>query len=394
MFPKKITFTPQDIYFLVWIIPLSAPYFFVNNSIISPVSSQTESLVFFNIGIFYIFGFIFWLSGVRGGTDRVRLAVRKINFQKFRYKINLLFKLWCVIYLINIIGSGGFPLLWVALGDSKTYVDFGLPTLGGFGNLLRAFILSACYLIYFESQLPKRTKNRYAAVGIFLVLSSFLLETGRGNGVVLVLHPIALYLLLNKFSFSRLIKLFIAVMSFLIMLGSIQLIRYADGLDKLQIYAENSGFVDLNILELLLVPSVMYVSIPIVNTDLNVQIAPPLQFSPYYSLQGFVPTVIRERIFESGDYGELVNDANNVSSFYIPFIRDFGVFGAATVVSFLTLIVAYCYAMASQGRIHYVLIYPALFMSITLSFFSLFFTSLVVLLYPFLAIWSLRGCIK
>lgn len=394
MFPKAITLSPQNIFLLVWTPPLLAPYVFVDNPIISFVSSQTASLVFFNIGIFYIFGFIFWLAGVRGGTKRVRLAVGRIDFPKFIKKIDLLFKLWCVVYLVNIVGSGGFPLLWVVLGDPRTYADFGLPTLGGLGNMLRAFILSACYLIYYESQLPRRTRIRYAALGIFLVLTAFLLETGRGNGVVLILHPVAFHFLLNKFTFSRLVKWFVAVGCFLLMLGSIQLIRYTDGIDKLQSYAENSGFVDINIFELLLVPSVMYISAPIVNTDLNVRISPPLQFSPYYSLQGIAPTVIRDRIFERGDYGELVNEANNVSSYYIPFIRDFGVVGAAIAVSVFTLITAYCYAMARQGRIHYVLIYPALFMSITLSFFSLFFTSLVVVLYPFIAIWSLRGCVK
>jgi len=140
-----------------------------------------------------------------------------------------------------------------------------------------------------------------------------------------------------------------------------------------------------------LIPAVMYISIPVINTDLNIQSSDFIKFQPYYSLQGFLPTVVRDFIFESGDYGVLVNEANNVSSYFIPFIRDYGLLGAYIAVSLILFMAAYFYSKAKQGSLFFILSYPPIFMSVTLSFFSLFFTSLVVVLYPFLVYWSLKG---
>jgi hypothetical protein len=219
------------------------------------------------------------------------------------------------------------------------------------------------------------------------------METGRGNGVVLLLHPIAFYLLLNRFGYFQILGQVLVGLVFILFLGGIQLVRYTDGLEKLKLYAESSGFNDATNIELLIIPTVMYVATPLINADLNLKSSELIKLDPYYSLQGIVPTVVRDYFFERGDYGELVSEANNASSYYIPFVRDFGVIGAFVMVSVISLIVAYCYARASQGSIYFILSYPPIFMSTVLSFFSLFFTSLVVLLYPMVVIWSLHGCL-
>jgi oligosaccharide repeat unit polymerase len=344
-----------------------------------------------NIIALYLFSFLFWVIGIRGNLILARKAIKRINFDNFSRKVETLLLVWVVVYVINIIGSGGIPLLWVLQGDSRTYADFGLPTLGGLANILRAVILTSCYLMYFHSTLSAVKKRRYLWIGWALILSAFLLETGRGNGIVLILHPIGLYFLLNSFRFFQLVKLTVISIILVLMSGVIQVIRNPEGLDKVMLYAENSGFTDVGIFEAIMVPSVMYIAVPIINTDLNVLSSDLLSFRPYYSFQGLLPTVVRNAVFEKGDYGELVNDANNVSSFYIPFIRDFGPFGAFFVVSVIFFVVAYFYARARQGKLFFLLSYPPLFMSTVLSFFSLFFTSLVVLLYPFVIAWLLRG---
>jgi oligosaccharide repeat unit polymerase len=376
---------------MVWLVPLCIPYFIEDNPIIAPVGGVTVTLVVSSIFVLFLFYFFFWIAGVRGRPEDIFAALKKINFFKFSRKVNLIFMVWAFLYLINIFGSGGFPLLWVLQGDPRTYVDFGLPTLGGLVNMLRAFALTACYILFFHSDLSIAKKRNYLYMGVFLIISAFLLETGRGNGVVLILHPLGLHFLLSNFRIIGLVKWILASLAFLFMLGVVQLLRYADGFEKIMMYAENSGFHDATIIEALMIPSVMYISVPIINTDLNVQLSDVLKFQPYYSLQGLLPTVIRDAIFERGDYGFLVNEANNVSSYFIPFIRDFGSLGAFFAVAIILFIAAYCYARARQGSLFFILSYPPIFMSVSLSFFSLFFTSLVVVLYPFLVSWALKG---
>lgn len=377
----------------VWLIPLCIPYFIPDNELIVPVGLGTVVLILSNLSLFFLFLILFSFLG-GGSISKVNAAVAQIDYYIFSKRIDIIFYFWIFVYLVNIVGSGGIPLLWILQGDPRTYVDFGLPTLGGLGNLMRAYVLTSCYLIYFHSNLTLKARRRYLYIAILLLISAFLLETGRGNGIVLLLHPIGLHSLLHEFKIKSLIKIFISIFIFIIGLGLIQVIRYSDGFDKLVMYAENSGFKNAASFDLLLIPTVMYISIPVINTDLNFQVAEFFKFEPYYSLQGILPTIIRDAIFERGDYGELVNEANNVSSYYIPFIRDFGQLGAFFVVSLILLVVAYCYNKARRGNVYYVLSYPPLFMSLVLSFFSLFFTSLVVLFYPFFVYWSLRKCIR
>lgn len=386
--------SPQKIYFAVWIIPTCFLFLLENHSILTSIQMNTLLLIASNVFIFFLLAWFFGLLGERGNASKVYIALQRIDFVKYSRKVYVLLILWAIIYAINIIGSGGVPLLWLYLGDSRTYIDFGLPTLGGLSNMLRAFILSSCYIIYFYSSLQTQQKRFYLFIGIFLILSALLLETGRGNFIVLILHPVGLYLLLNNFKILQIFKWTLGVFFIFILSGLIQLIRYSDGFNKIFLYAESSGFEDSGIFGALIIPSIMYLTTPIINVDLNLQVAKMIDFQPYYSLQGFLPTIIRELIFEQNDYGELINEANNATSYLTPFLRDFGVLGTFCFVSIISGVVAYWYARSRQGNLFFILSYPPIFMSIALSFFSLFFTSLVVLLYPFLVFWLLKGCVE
>ncbi len=156
-------------------------------------------------------------------------------------------------------------------------------------------------------------------------------------------------------------------------------------------YAENSGFSDQSTLSLLLIPTLIYLAVPIVNVDLNITISPLLKFNPNSTIQSIVPTVFRSVNEGAEKYGVLINEANNVSSFYISFISDYGVIGAFVAITIIQVVVCYVYARAGRGSLYSFFIWPALFMSTVLSFFSSFFTSLVVLMYPLLTLYFVRG---
>lgn len=376
---------------LVWLIPLGVPFFLDDNPLISPVSNVTVALVISTISALMIFVFVFRLLGLRGSSLRARNSIKDINYAKFSKKVDFLIWVWFAVYLINIFGSGGVPLLWSILGDSRTYADFGLPTLGGLGNMLRAFILTSCYILYFHSSLHVSKKRRYLWIGVFLIISALFIENSRGAGVVLVLHPIAIHFLFYDLKISSLAKLLLISLFSVIFFGFLQVLRYSNGLDGIKDYARDSGFGDISLVQVLMIPALMYISMPVINTDLNVNSSEFLKFDPYFSLQGVIPTFVRDKIFEKGEYGLLVNDANNASGFFVPFVRDFGQLGAFIIVSIIMLFAAYCYVKARSGNLFYVLCYPPIFMSIALSFFSLYFTSLVVVLYPLLVIFLLRG---
>jgi len=380
---------PALLFLLVWIMPLAIPHF-IQIGIIQKVTLETQYLVVSNILIFFVLLTTIKVSLGDYKKNFANIIFAKINVVKIERRTLFLFRIWILVYLINIIFSGGLPIYWVMSGDSRTYADFALPTLGGLGNMIRAFVLSVCYVIYFHTE--SINKSKFLKIGLFLLASAFILETGRGNGVVLLLHAIAFFAFLNRVTWFGVAKVVSSLFVFMLFLGYIQMFRYGAGIESLAAYAENSGFDNQDTISLLLIPTLLYIVAPVINIDLNIAVSPLLEFEPYYSIQGLLPTILRQEFFSGEkDYGILINEAHNVSSFYIPFIRDFGIIGAFIIVTFIQFIVCYVFVKARRGSLFHFFIWPPIFMSVFLSFFALFFTSLVVLLYPVLVWFFVRG---
>ena len=112
--------------------------------------------------------------------------------------------------------------------------------------------------------------------------------------------------------------------------------------------------------------------LPIVNLNYKLEHLPEISFELYYLLQGFVPTFIRNLLFSAADYGLIVDPAHNVSSFYDPIIRDLG---SIFCYGFLFFYFAICliYIGGRRGNQFLFFLYPAIFASLVLSFFSMYF---------------------
>jgi len=55
-------------------------------------------------------------------------------------KISTIFFWWALISIVETIAARGLPIVWLLTGDSRTYADFGLPTLHGFANAMWLFL--------------------------------------------------------------------------------------------------------------------------------------------------------------------------------------------------------------------------------------------------------------
>ena len=368
-------FKPSLFFAIVWLPPLFVMGIFPIG-IIEPLRNEFMVFVIFITIVFVFFDIVFGYMYPRKETGFFNCLV---SFRKIDKFLRSLLVLWVVVYLINIVGSGGVPIIWVLTGVNKTYADFGLPTLGGLANLMRAFSLTIFFYLYFLGYRRKRS-----LVWIFILLSSaFIIETGRGNGLVLALHGVGVYVMVRSVKLKSLPILLVGGVLFLLLMGLVQVIRYSDGLSYLFSYLESQGFdVGQNFILALLVPTFLYWVGPVVNTQLNFLVSDSLLFNPYYSIQGFVPTIIREHLFVEKDYGILVNVANNTTSFFTPMLRDFGVYGAAFAVVLILGLTSWVYHRGRSGNLFFFLLWPPFFMSLFLSNFSLFYTSLVVVLFP------------
>lgn len=386
---------PSLVMFAVWIVPWTVPMLLSSNLFL-PLSSELKLSIFSMFLAVLLFSFLLNLSA-RTSHGRFVAAIRDdIDIAAVYRLAKRLTGVWLAIYFLTIVYSGGVPLIWVLIGDGRTYVDFGLPTVSGFANMLRALALSLATLVVLCARWNGVKAPRRAWVIILMMLiSAFIIETGRGNGVVLALHPVAYLFLLMRVSLRNVVGVLVLFIGFIVAMSLIQVLRYGASLAYLLEYADNQGFQDVPFTLALLVPFFSYIYLPLVNLDINLPYLPDLAFQMNYSVQGFFPTVVRGHIFgQEKDYGTLISEANNVTSFITPLVRDFGVFGGFIVGTFMLCLTQYSYFRCRQGSVRHVLIFPPLFMSLTLSFFSLFYTLQVVVLYLVIGIFLVKPVLK
>jgi len=61
--------------------------------------------------------------------------------------IKLLFCFICITFITEVIVFDGVPLIWVFIGVSKSYFDYGIPTLHGFFNAVLIFEGTICFWV-------------------------------------------------------------------------------------------------------------------------------------------------------------------------------------------------------------------------------------------------------
>jgi hypothetical protein len=95
--------------------------------------------------------------------------------------------------------------------------------------------------------------------------------------------------------------------------------------------------------------------------------------------------VIRSKLYPDNDYPvELKSEAFNATTFYSPLLADFGWVGASLLTCLIQWVCAYVHVRARRGSYFHTLVYPALFMSVLLSVFYMYFLALVTVIYPLL----------
>ena len=389
--------SPVLIFLLPWLIGSISTYYFSDYSVIFSSLSGTGTWYLSLILIFLIYSLIIFNIQRKSSVDLEVNIKNNLNFNSF----NSLVKLFCFahvsIFILSAFYSSGFPLYWVFIGDSRTYADYGIPTLFGLGNLIRAFgLVGSLVLIMYGSKRHKRV-GIYA--GIYFIFSAFFVELSRGNGAVMLAHPLGFYFLVKRLSFKNISFVAIGIALFIPFFSFLQVLRYSDfDLEKINEQLLNAGITEISTTNIIVTPIALYASTPIMNMDLNLQNAPDFKFSPDKSFSLLLPTFIRNYLSPAeGDrekYGLLVSSAYNTSSFLTPLIIDFGRFGALFLVFIFLSVSGFIYSRAREGSVYYALLWPPFFMSLLFSAFTLYFLALIVVLYPVLLMFCYNFLIR
>ena len=101
-------------------------------------------------GVFsYVFLFFWAAKGVlkdKGGSVEIIDAL-EFNYYLSR-RIKKWFFIWISVSVVEVLFSGGIPILWLINGSEKTYFDFGLPTIHGLANGLVSALSLISFFIY------------------------------------------------------------------------------------------------------------------------------------------------------------------------------------------------------------------------------------------------------
>lgn len=290
-----------------------------------------------------------------------------------------LFAIWAVGFAATIVYSGGIPIYWRLIGDSRNYIDFGMPTVSGLFNMFRCFIVAGSVALVV---LGRARKIDLVAGGI--CLASAFAEISRGSIVAVVLHGVAMIALLRPLRGRELVFgllfLWIALVTFEY-IGNTRTTGYDANFGQVL-----GGTFESDSYLSRYVWTFIYVTSPFNNLAyaLGQNFVPPMV--PYYTLQPLVPTFIRNVVFTPGEYPiELLNEAFNATTAYAPMIADFGPWIAMALFGLVVLLISFAYVAAKRGSLLGMLVYPPIFTSVTLSFFYAYFFALPIVLYPLLA---------
>jgi oligosaccharide repeat unit polymerase len=311
-------FQPFFIFSFTWLIVIILYSFRLSNLLTQDIN---EAYKFFFIATFfflagYIFPFIFY--------KKINISTKIFRPQNENYE-KLLFKyfyFWIIISVIEIIYSKGIPIIWLFTGSSKTYFEFGIPSIHGLMNALELVLGLSSYYFY---RLTK--KRKFLVLTVTFVIWNLCLIT-RQVIVVLLLEIFFIYFYLAKDKWRLIINLLISFFTFVIFFGIVGDLR--TGAENFYLLAQPSdnwvawlpsGFLWVYI----------YITTPLNNLLYNFTVpVTNFQFLFPNSLSLLFPSVIRNIIYSSDNTavtGDLVTQAFNVSSAFVAPYQDMGYYG-------------------------------------------------------------------
>lgn len=296
-----------------------------------------------------------------------------IDLALLERQLTIAFRVWMIVSAVEIIISGGIPIVWLAQHSSKTYADFGIPSLHGLVNsLLLSISLCRFALFLLTSQ------RRHLRVPAFVLLWSILVITRNMLLVALIQFGI-LFLRLRPFRKATILKLTAGAVAFVLAFGVIGNYRSGSS-DLIRVWAQPTenypAWLPSGVLW-----AYIYAATPINNLVYNIDVSNPLYSALFPNTAATLfPSVLRNMIYgqQLGDAesGQLVSATFNVSTAYVGPYQDFGFAG---IILFSGLTAFICQILWYRRGLKDVLAYVVLAQCLVLSLFWNQFFSLPII---------------
>jgi len=219
-------------------------------------------------------------------------------------------------------------------------------------------------------------------ITIIIVLGLFS-ELNRAAILLGLLVVVGAFLMFNKLKTKNLLKMLGGAVSFLIIFAFIAQFRELGRGD----YTSPADYFNADVAG---VGAVMYVVLyyvtPLNNLYYQYALGFDPSFTPYFTFQSLLPTVIRDQVF-TGDTVYSVNFATevfNTSPYLANIIADFGMGGALFIVGVMQFLFCYVCVRANRNSLSHCLMHCMIWGATALSCFTNFYFALVFVLFPVL----------
>ena len=283
--------------------------------------------------------------------------------KKVERSLNRWFACWIFLSAIEIVFSGGLPLLWLIAGSTKEYVDFGLPFIHVFiSSLLSVLSLSKLGLFLL------RGDWRRLLIPIFQILWSVVIIS-RGVMVIALVQGVVLLFCLKRTSLKAIFRTLAMFVVAILLFGYVGDYRSGDLFRNMaQPTASYPSWLPSGALWIY-----VYFTTPLGNLVNTSNVTQPSYDIRFPNTTYFLfPTPIRKAIYgeESnlGNGGDLVNEVFNVSSAYVGPFKDYGYPGVACFSILIGTLSAYFWRKRRRFRDQ--LLYAIIAQCIVLTIFS------------------------
>lgn len=372
---KKI-FSPSFIFNAIWFITLFLYQF--------KLSYIQQDLSYRTIFIFYIcvisFNSVILVLNVLNSKFKIcsKKDKEKRNFlDKFKDIINKIFTqnsieqkvryakyLAIIIFIIEVIYSGGVPLVWKIIGSEKVYIDFGIPSLhGAFCGMI---ICLGAYSLFTKS----KDKFLYLGIGVLIISRQIILS--------MIIEGIIFEIFRNK-NHKKYWKKIILI-AIIAVIGFTVIGNFRSGSDVMDNVFQAKE-------EYKMLPDTVkwiysYMTFSISNFNKLVGMTDGCVNYGTTMLKELLPTVVLEavNIKVNEAYVYLVSLNYNVSTYLPNIYLDFGIFGIGVANALIALLGFYLYKkVREENSIKNTLLYAVFLHNIVFLFFINMFLYLPII---------------
>ena len=348
--------------FFVYTITWSLVIYLLNLKLTTNISRLEITgllIIYVNIFTSIIIYFIFYFLNFNSKAEKIVISDDQYNIS---YKFaNKCFYFFLFLTVLDIIYSGGVPLLWLFTGSDKNYVNLGIPSIRGLQYTLYLFTFSVFVLLL----KIKKFKNSKFKIIILLIMPVLMLS--RSLMMYTIFQLFYLYIYDKKIKLNQFRNILSLIIVLILIFGFVGDIR-GPYVNPFAFLINETGNNPLEKLPSGFTWVYIYITANFNNILLTIG-----TFEPSYSLinvfYNVVPGFLKQFFITDTSSPLITDESLNVASFYAGYVTSFGAIGGIIGGIILQFIGTYFYFKARNSNYGYLTGYSIMFTCIILSVF-------------------------